>query len=117
MSMNNYAMFELKVNLKLLLNEPYLNQLFIQLSKLELEEDLSGTEIETQDGSKEYNDLQQSFIDRVYDEFKIQIFPIYISNDAEDTDYAGSVIWCMPIVLDEHTKKYASIFESWVEFG
>ena len=117
MSSHNYAMFELKIDLKKILTHSDISKAYDKMMLLAMEEDLDSFQIESGDGSIDFINAQTDFIDQVNRFYSIIIYPRYISSEAEDTDKAGEVIWCTYPALDRHVQDVANKWESWVEFG
>jgi len=82
------------------------------------EEDPETQDIESGDDlSKELSNAIGDFMNKVLLELEIDIYPKYISSEAEGTDYAGEIIWCIEPEYQPQIHYAMYGIESWSEFS
>jgi len=70
---------------------------YITMTEAIKEEDLSPSEVWSGDHSDKVKKAIKNFTDKILYELEVEIFLVYISNEAEgiDEDYIGQIIWCI----------------------
>ena len=73
------------------------------------------------EGMEVSNKLQkriEKFIDKINNKLKVEIYPRYISSEAEGADGdEGSIIWCIAPEYKKHIVNAMSEHKTWSEFG
>ena len=115
MSMQSYGYSELILDLK---KAKKAAPLEYRIMKDTLEEsEYNAMEIASMDVSDECKKAIDDFVTKILYELEVEIYPIYVSSEAEGTDFAGDVLWC---VMPEYLPAVSSAIngrESWSEFG
>ena len=70
-----------------------------------------------EDLSDELLNVMNSFRSKVLFELEVEIYPRYISSEAEGTDLAGETIWCIEPEYQSQVYNAMSDIITWSEFG
>ena len=115
MSMQSYGFSEILLDMekaKKVAKEEYEEMMMIIA-----EENPSPYDIHIQEYSSELKHVIDNFINKIYLELAVDIYPYYVSSEADGTDLAGEIIWCIEPEYKENIKNAMSEIESWSEFG
>ncbi len=115
MSMQSYGFSELKFNMTIA--KSIAQKEYNIMERLIQEQEPDGYDMQTLNCSPELNQSIENFVDKIYDELTISIYPYYISSEAEGTELQGSTIWCIELELSPKIMHMADGWESWSEFG
>jgi len=115
MSSQSYGCYELLLDINKAKKAAPLEWIKMQDLIEEEEPDLFG--IESEDCSNELNKAINNFIDQILYELEVEIYPRYISSEAEGTDLQGSIIWCVMPEYQSQINNATSGSASWSEFG
>ena len=67
--------------------------------------------------TKKVTDSVDAFIEKVNSELGISIYVQYVGSEAEGTDRAGELMWCVCPELPDRVAKNTLPWETWSEFG
>ncbi len=82
------------------------------------EEELSPHEIASMEVSPKLKKAIEEFIDKILYELEVEIYPQYISSEAEGLDeYAGTLVWCVVPEYQPQVNNATSEHITWSEFG
>ena len=126
MSVQSYGNCELRANINKI-NENYnFKELWYNIQNLikeseateqeivnNMEENFEGKELEI------FKDIQEAIKDYITQagiKLKIDIYPTYIDSEAEGTDNAGEIIWCIEPELVESVKEISKQWTTWSTF-
>ena len=120
--MQSYGSCELTADMTKITIESKTVEIFAQLNLLLSEEvdDYFITPSEYVQGDYDNNELKEAtknLINEVWKTLKIDIYPTYIDGEAEGTDNAGELIWCIEPELIPTVKKYSNQWVTWSTFG
>ena len=116
MSMQSYGSCQLLANMAKITEMYNFKELYDKINKLIEDEDILYLDDEDE-CSEELIKASKDFIFQVEIKLGIEIYPKYISSEAEGTDYAGELIWCIEPVLVDKVKEFADTWTTWSEFG
>ncbi len=115
MSMKSWGYSELLLDLKKAKDAA--PREWITLQELIEEEEPVSNELETGEVSDELKKALEEFIDKILYELEVEIYPRYISTEAEGIDNPGETIWC--VAPEYRPEVNNAMYEriNWSEFG
>ena len=107
----NYNFKELWYNIQNLIKESEATEQEIVNN---MEENFEGKELEI------FKDIQEAikdYITQAWIKLKIDIYPTCVDSEAEGTDNAGEIIWCIEPELVKTVKEFSRQWTTWSTYG
>ena len=125
MSMQSYGNYELLLDLKEINKIAVFKELYNKIEELYTQTDATWQEIIFMVFDDEYDDIIYKKLQEVIKEYKekafleleINIYLTYIDSEAEGTDKAGEIIWCIEPELKSKINQFSDTWISWSIFG
>jgi hypothetical protein len=122
MGMQSYGSFELKADIPKINEITTLTDVWDKIQNLMDETKASYYDIVVRKDNDpidkkhtELNKVIKEYIKKIHYAIDIDIYPTYIPQEAEGTEYAGKIIWCISPILVRKVRDYSTEWEVWSE--